>query len=99
VFEWLFTGDKNGKDMYTIRLSRQGRLGITKFTVDKVNDRIFYDVFSGEDLSQRIGSLDDTFRKQHTRLQSGMIVYFYDMGDGQTIPIPIVSAPIGQIGA
>lgn len=99
VFEWLFTGDKNGKDMYTVRLSRQGRLGITKFTVDKVNDRIFYDVFSGEDLSQRIGSLDDTFRKQHSRLQSGMIVYFYNMGDGQTIPIPVVSAPIGQIGA
>ena len=99
VFEWLFTGDKNGKDMYTVRLSRQGRLGITKFTVDKVNDRIFYDVFSGKGLSQRIGSLDDTFRKQHSRLQSGMIVYFYDMGDGQTIPIPIVSAPIGQIGA
>ena len=95
VFEWLFTGN-NSKDMYTIRISRQNGLGITKFTVDKNTGRVFYDVFAGEDLTQKIGQLDDTFRKQNSQLQSGLIVYFYNTGNGQQIAVPIISAQIGQ---
>jgi hypothetical protein len=96
VFEWVFTGQANQKDGYTIKLSRDNRLGIAKVIVDPQTGQKAYDVFAGPNLSQRIGGIGSNFMKQNSRINSSLLVYFYNTGNGQEVAIPLVPSVIGD---
>lgn len=99
VSKFLFRGEANMHDMYTIKLSAEDRMGIGVFITDKSTGTKFYDVRAGRNLSTRIGGFDENFSKQHLNTQSGAIIYFYDAGDGNTIGVPIQSSQIGAESA
>lgn len=99
VSQFLFKGQANEHDLYTIKLSAEDRIGIGVFITDKSTGTKFYDVRAGKNLNTRIGGFDENFSKQHLNTQSGAIVYFYDSGDGNTIGVPIQSSQIGAESA
>ena len=96
VTEFAFEGENNKQDLYTIRLSKENRLGVL---VRLSGDNIGPDTFSvkgGNNLTDDIGGFDRDYQKQKIHIYSGALVYFYDTGNGQYIGIPIQSQPIGQ---
>lgn len=95
VGKFLFRGETNKHDMYTIKLSAEDRIGVGVFITDRSTGAKFYDVRAGKNLTTRIGGFDENFSKQHLNTQNGAIVYFYDTGDGNTIGVPIQSSQIG----
>jgi len=65
VDKFLFSGEANKHDMYTIKLSAEDRIGIGVFITDNASGKKFYDVRAGENLKMRIGGFDENFSKQH----------------------------------
>lgn len=94
VTEFLFKGEGNNVDLYTVKTSRESRLGISVFVRNK--DKFTYDVFGGDNLSQRIGGFDDEFDKNNLRTNSGLLIYFYYAGNNKFIGAPISGNKIGE---
>ena len=94
VTEFLFKGEGNNVDLYTVKTSRESRLGISVFVKNK--DKFTYDVFGGDGLSQRIGGFDDEFDKNNLRTNSGLLIYFYYAGNNKFIGAPISGNKIGE---
>ena len=69
-------------------------LGISVFVKNK--DKFTYDVFGGDNLSQRIGGFDDEFDKNNLRTNSGLLIYFYYAGNNKFIGAPISGNKIGE---
>ena len=95
VSDFVFKGYGNEQDLYTIKSSASSRLGISVFKINK-DQTISYDVYAGDNLSQRIGGFDEEFDKKQLRINSGQIVYFYYNGNNKYIGIPIVGSTIGK---
>lgn len=99
VTQWLFTGNDNKHDLYTIKLSKNDRMGIlVRLSGDNVSPDT-YNVRGGDNLMDDIGGFDRDYLKQKLHTQSGAIVYFYNTGNNQYIGVPIQSNPIGQDSA
>lgn len=94
VTEFLFKGEGNNVDLYTVKTSRESRLGISVFVRNK--DKFTYDVFGGNGLQQRIGGFDDEFDKNNLRTNSGLLIYFYYAGNNKFIGAPISGNKIGE---
>lgn len=94
VTEFLFKGEGNNVDLYTVKTSRESRLGISVFVKNK--DKFTYDVFGGDGLQQRIGGFDDEFDKNNLRINSGLLIYFYYAGNNKFIGAPISGNKIGE---
>lgn len=94
VTEFLFKGEGNNVDLYTVKTSRESRLGISVFVKNK--DKFTYDVFGGDGLQQRIGGFDDEFDKNNLRTNSGLLIYFYYAGNNKFIGAPISGNKIGE---
>lgn len=94
VTEFLFKGEGNNVDLYTVKTSRESRLGISVFVKNK--DKFTYDVFGGDNLSQRIRGFDDEFDKNNLRTNSGLLIYFYYAGNNKFIGAPISGNKIGE---
>lgn len=94
VTEFLFKGQGNNVDLYTVKISMESRLGISVFTRNK--DKFTYDVYGGDNLSQRIGGFDDEFDKNNLRTNSGLLIYFYYAGNNKFIGVPISGNTIGR---
>ena len=94
VTEFLFKGEGNNVDLYTVKTSRESRLGISVFVKNK--DKFTYDVFGGDGLQQRIGGFDDEFDKNNLRTNSGLLIYFYYAGNNKFIGAPISGNRIGE---
>lgn len=94
VTEFLFKGEGNNVDLYTVKTSRESRLGISVFVRNK--DKFTYDVFGGDGLQQRIGGFDDEFDKNNLRTNSGLLIYFYYAGNNKFIGAPISGNKIGE---
>ena len=96
VTDFAFNGENNKQDLYTIRLSKENRLGVlVRLSGDNVGPDT-YNVRGGNNLMDDIGGFDRDYQKQKVHIYSGALVYFYDTGNGQYIGIPIQSQPIGQ---
>lgn len=95
VTDFVFKGYGNEPDLYTIKSSASSRLGISVFKINK-DQTISYDVYAGDNLSQRIGGFDEEFDKKQLRINSGQIIYFYYTGNNKYIGIPIVGNTIGK---
>ena len=99
VTEFLFKGLGNEQDLYTIKTSKENRIGLSVFTMNKSTGTMFYDVYAGSDLRTRIGYFDDTFQKQHLAINNGAVIYFYFTGNNQYIGVPIETGAIGEESA
>ena len=95
VTDFVFKGYGNEPDLYTIKSSASSRLGISVFKINK-DQTISYDIYAGDNLSQRIGGFDEEFDKKQLRINSGQIIYFYYTGNNKYIGIPIVGNTIGK---
>ena len=96
VTEFAFKGENNKQDLYTIRLSKENRLGVlVRLSGDNVAPDT-YNVRGGDNLMDDIGGFDRDYQKQKVHIYSGALVYFYNTGNDQYIGIPIQSQPIGQ---
>ena len=96
VQDFLFKGTANQHDLYTISLSQQDRVGITRFIDDVTLNQTFYNVHTGSDLSQRLGSIGEGYDKHNTAITTGLVVYKYNYGDGTGIWVPIPAVSIGN---
>lgn len=99
VTDFLFKGFGNEQDLYTIKTSKENRIGLSVFTMNKNTGTMFYDVYAGSDLRTRIGGFDDTFQKQHLAINNGAVIYFYSTGNNQYIGVPIETGAIGEESA
>ena len=99
VTDFLFKGFGNEQDLYTIKTSKENRIGLSVFTMNKNTGAMFYDVYAGSDLRTRIGGFDDTFQKQHLAINNGAIIYFYHTGNNQYIGVPIETGMVGEESA
>lgn len=99
VTDFLFKGHDNEQDLYTIQTSKENRIGVAAFTLNKSKGTMSYDVYAGHDLRTRIGGFDDTYQKQHLAINNGAIIYFYATGNNQYIGVPIETGYIGEDSA
>ena len=99
VTDFLFKGHDNEQDLYTIQTSKENRIGVAAFTLNKSKGTMSYDVYAGSDLRTRIGGFDDTYQKQHLAINNGAIIYFYATGNNQYIGVPIETGYIGEDSA
>lgn len=96
VEEWMFKDGANKHDLYTIKLSKDSRVGIlVRLEGDGVAPDT-YIVRGGDNLMDDIGGFDRDYQKQKIHIQNGALVYFYNTGNDQYIGIPIQSQPIGK---
>lgn len=96
VTNWLFANSANKHDLYTIKLSKDDRIGIMVRINNNETGIHTYNVKGGDNMLDDIGGFDREFQKQKVHTQSGAIVYYYDTGNGQYIGTPIQSTAIGE---
>lgn len=78
---FVFDNEQNKHDLYTIKLSAKDGLGVTTFVTNDKTGVVMYNVSTGDNLDQTLGRFDDKFTKQILKTGSGMIVYYYKIGD------------------
>lgn len=98
VSEFLFADNLNSHDLYNIQISQRDNIGIS-VVVNNPNGSRFYDVRGGSGLKTHIGNFNDVYQKNDLQIQPGLLIYFYDTGNGQKIGIPLQSASIGVTDA
>ena len=96
VQEWLFKGSLNEHNLYTIKLSKEDRLGMLVIIKNNETGLKTYGVRGGDNMLDDIWGFDRDFEKQKLHTQSGAIVYFYNTGNDQYIGVPIESVQIGN---
>ena len=89
VQEFLFNGEGNEHDLYTISLSQKDNIGACAFIIDPSTNKINYLVRTGKNINTVLGSFDDRYEKQHLQIESGTLVYFYSYGQGARIGVPM----------
>ena len=99
VTDWLFTDSANTHNLYTIKLSKDDRMGMLVRIDNKETGEKTYNVRGGDNMLDDIGGFDRDFLKQKLHIQSGAIVYFYETSNGQYIGVPIEATPIGDDAA
>jgi hypothetical protein len=95
ITEWAFNGENNSHNLYTIRLSKDDRVGILVRLKGNGATPDTYNVRGGDNLMDDIGGFDRDYQKQKLHTNNGSLVYFYNTGNNQYIGIPIQSQPIG----
>lgn len=78
---FVFANDQNKHDLYTIKLSAKDGIGVTTFVTNDKTGVVMYNVSTGDNLDQTLGRFDDKFTKQVLKTSSGMIVYYYKVGN------------------
>lgn len=78
---FVFANEQNKHDLYTIKLSAKDGLGVTTFVTNDKTGVVMYNVSTGDNLDQTLGRFDDKFTKQILKTGSGMIVYYYKIGN------------------
>lgn len=96
VTDFIFAGNANKHDLYTIKLSKKDRVGVLVTLKGGELGPDVYSVKGGDNLIDDIGGFDRDYTKQILNTESGAIVYFYDTGNGQYIGTPIPSRRIGN---
>ncbi len=78
---FVFDNDQNKHDLYTIKLSAKDGIGVTTFVTNDKTGIVMYNVSTGDNLDYTLGRFDDKFTKQVLKTGSGMIVYYYKIGN------------------
>lgn len=78
---FVFANEQNKHDLYTIKLSSKDGIGVTTFVTNDKTGVVMYNVSTGDNLDQTLGRFDDKFTKQVLKTSSGMIVYYYKVGN------------------
>lgn len=78
---FVFANEQNKHDLYTIKLSAKDGIGVTTFVTNDKTGVVMYNVSTGDNLDQTLGRFDDKFTKQVLKTSSGMIVYYYKVGN------------------
>lgn len=78
---FVFANEQNKHDLYTIKLSAKDGIGVTTFVTNDKTGVVMYNVSTGDNLDQTLGRFDDKFTKQVLKTGSGMIVYYYKIGN------------------
>lgn len=103
IFDFLFGDEHNKHDLFTITLSEENGLGITKYHEDKKTGQVDFYVHTGKDLSQRLYTINGQYTKEATKINNGCIIYLYNTmadkdnpGKTKQIAVPIESDIIGN---
>jgi hypothetical protein len=94
--EFLFKGEQNVHDLFTIKLSKKDNIGILSTIETEDGKPNIYTVRGGKGFVEIVGRFNDEYEKGQTRVRSGMLVYFYNTGDGKRIGVPLVTKKIGM---
>ena len=94
VSEFLFANDLNKRDLYNIGVTAQDNVGIVTIIENRAAGTRFYDVRTGNNM-RHLGNYNDVYQKGDMAVNSGVLVYFYDTGDGQKIGVPMPTITIG----
>ena len=92
---FIFGNEQNSHDLYTIKLSAEDGIGVTTFVMNDKTGLIMYNISTGSDLSQTLGRFDDKFTKQIAKTGSGMLVYYYKIGNDR-ISVTLNTQTIGD---
>lgn len=99
VTEFAFADEQNKHNLYTIKLSKEDRVGVfVRISGDNIGPDV-YNIKGGDNLLDDIGGFDRDYQKQKVHIYNGALVYFYNTGNNQYIGIPIQSQQIGLTDA
>ena len=96
VNQFLFSNVDNKHDLYTIKLSKQDRLGILVPRIDRSAHKVYSTVQGGDNLTVHIGGFDDEYEKNNQLTKPGTLVYFYKNVNGKYIGSPLMVSKIGE---
>lgn len=97
VVDVIFSDPYNHIDLYNVTVSEQDHIGVLSTVYDFGGNVIDYKVKTGPNLkSDAADKFDSEFKKRNLNTSSGMLVYFFDYGDGKRIGIPMRGSVIGE---
>jgi hypothetical protein len=97
VFDVIFSDPYNNIDPYNVTVSERDHIGVLAVMLDSNNNPIDYKIKTGPNLkSDAAEKFDKEFKKRKIKTPSGMLVYFFDYGDGRRIGIPMPGRIIGN---
>lgn len=97
VMNVIFSDPNNKIDPYNVTISEKDFLGVLSIMLDRNNNPIDYKIKTGPNLkSDAAEKFDSEFKKQKIHSSSGMLVYFFDYGDGRRIGVPMTGKLIGN---
>ena len=97
VFDVIFSDPYNHIDPYNVTISEKDHIGVLAVMLDSNNNPIDYKIKTGPNLkSDAAEKFDKEFKKRRIKTPSGMMVYFFDYGDGRRIGIPMSGKVIGN---
>lgn len=97
VVDTIFSDPNNKIDLYNVTISEGNYIGVLSVIRDNNNNPIDYKIKTGPNLkSDAAEKFDKEFKKRNLKSASGMIVYFFDYGDGRRIGIPMTGKKIGN---
>ena len=97
VMDVIFSDSNNQIDPYNVVISEKDHIGVLSVMLDRDNNPVDYKIKTGPNLkSDAAEKFDKEFKKRKLNSSSGMLVYFFDYGDGRRIGIPIGGKKIGQ---
>ena len=97
VFDVIFSDPNNKIDPYNVTVSEKDHIGVLAIMLDSNNNPVDYKIKTGPNLkSDAAEKFDKEFKKRKIQTPSGMMVYFFDYGDGKRIGIPMSGKVIGQ---
>jgi len=97
VVDVIFSDPNNRIDLYNVTISEKDHIGVLSVILDKNNNPIDYKIKTGPNLkSDASEKFDKEFKKRNLKTSSGMLVYFFDYGDGKRIGIPMSGKVIGD---
>lgn len=92
---FIFNNEQNSHDLYTVKLSQENGIGVTTFVMNDKTGLVMYNISTGKDLNQILGRFDDKFTKQIAKTGSGMLVYYYKIGNDR-ISVTLNTQTIGD---
>jgi hypothetical protein len=96
----IFSDPNNRIDPYNVTVSEKDFIGVLSVMFDSSMNPIDYKIKTGPNLkSDAAEKFDKEFKKRKLKSASGMIVYFFDYGDGRRIGIPMSGKRIGNDAA
>lgn len=89
IQDFLFGNSDNQHNLYTIRLSKDDRIGLYRPLINS-NGESTFDVVTGDDLNTSLASLrDNRFKKGLSGFIKGALIYFYKTNTGKYIPVQL----------
>lgn len=96
VFDFLFSGSLNQHNVHKLTVSDDQGIGILFVRDNKALGTKTYEVRTGSNMEKFMAPFNDKYQKEDPQVRSGLLIYMYKTGDGETIAVPMPTKTIGS---